>query len=46
MLFRQETPNSMCVRSRGVVAESLEIQTALGSREVMVVMKVEIVVSE
>ena len=31
----------MCVRSRGVVAESLE--DALGSREVMVV-KVEIVV--
>ena len=34
---RQDTPNSVCVRSRGVVA--------LGSREVVVVvMKVEIVV--
>ena len=42
-MYNIHRPRKVCVRSRRVVAKSRDLD-ALGSREVMVVMKAEIVV--
>ena len=42
MNYPGKRPQTVCVRSRGVAAESRDLD-ALGSREVMVAVKVEIV---